>query len=133
MKIQYCECCNQKMQVYRRSVRKNMIQGLVILLDGVARKTVDLGLSAGARSDFTTLRFFGLIYRDLNQDRYEWRITQKGKLFLQGKIKIPKYIYVFNNKVKKWSEEEVWINQIHPEKLNLDIVLENSIPLGEFA
>jgi len=89
--IQYCECCGQKMMVYRRSVRRNMIQGLIILVDDVPRKTVELGLSPGARSDFTTLRFFGLIYRDLDKDRFKWMLTQQGRLFLQGKTSIPKY------------------------------------------
>ena len=127
-----CECCGQKCMVYRRAVRKNMIQGLIILFDGVPRKTVELGLSAGARSDFTTLRFFGLIYRDLNKDRYKWMITQKGKLFLQAKETIPKYAFIFNNQVKRYSNEVVNIEQIYPEKIDLETVWENAQPLKEF-
>ena len=36
--------------VYRRTVRKNMIPGLVVLSDGIPRRTVELGLSPGART-----------------------------------------------------------------------------------
>ena len=129
---QFCPCCSQKMMVYRRSVRKNMIPGLIILQDGTPRKTVELGLSEGARSDFTTLRFFGLIYRDLEKDRYKWMITQKGLLFLRGLTTIPKYAFIFNNEVKRYSEERVWINQIHPEKIDLETVWKNAKPLKSF-
>lgn len=130
--IQNCECCGQKMMVYRRSVRRNMIQGLIILVDGVPRKTVELGLSPGARSDFTTLRFFGLIYRDLIKDRFKWMITQQGKLFLQGKTSIPKYAYIFNNWVKRYSEDRIWITDVHHEKIDIDIILENAKKVESF-
>lgn len=132
VEIQYCEACSQKMMVYRRSVRKNMIQGLIILVDGVPRKTVELGLSPGARSDFTTLRFFGLIYRDLHKDRFKWMITQQGKLFLQGKTSIPKYAYIFNNYAKRYSEERIWITDVYHEKIDIDTVLENARKVESF-
>ena len=128
--IKYCECCSQKIMVYRRSLRKNMIPGLIVLLDGFPRKTVELGLSPGARSDFTTLRFWGLIYRDLNKDRNKWMITQKGKLFLQGKQKIPKYVFVYNNQTKNYSEENIWIEDVHHEQINIDTVLANARPVN---
>ncbi|KKM14393.1 hypothetical protein LCGC14_1706580 [marine sediment metagenome] len=131
--IQYCEACAQKMMVYRRSVRRNMIQGLIILADGVPKKTVELGLSPGARSDFTTLRFFGLIYRDLYKNRFKWMITQQGKLFLQGKTSIPKYAYIFNNWVKRYSEERIEITDVHHEKVDIDIILKNARKVEVFS
>lgn len=130
--IQYCEACGQKCMVYRRSVRRNMIQGLIILLDGIPRKTVELGLSSGARSDFTTLRFFGLIYRDLDKDRFKWMLTQQGRLFLQGKTSIPKYTYVFNSIVKRYSEERIWITDVHHERIDIDSVLQNARSVDSF-
>lgn len=127
-----CEACGQKIMVYRRSVRKNHIPGLIILIDGKARRTTELGLSDGGRSDFTTLRFFGLIYRDLNLDRYKWMLTARGQLFLKGKKAIPKYLFIFNNKVERKSEEMVWIEDIHPEKIDFDTILKNAEPLKTF-
>lgn len=132
MKIQHCEACGQLMMVYRRSVRKNMIPGLVVLSDGIKRKTVELGLSPGARSDFTTLRFWGLIYRDLKKDRYKWGITTHGLSFLEGKSTIAKYAYIFNNQTKRYSEEFVSIRQIYPEKIDYDTIIKNATPLEEF-
>ena len=81
MNIKYCPHCSQKMMIYRRTVRKNMVSGLKKLTDGIPRKTIELNLSSGARSDFTTLRFWGLIYKDLEEDRDNWMITQKGRDF----------------------------------------------------
>jgi len=130
--FQYCEACGQKMMVYRRSVRKNMIPGLVVLSDGIPRRTIELGLSPGARSDFTTLRFWGLIYRDLKKDRYKWMITQHGLLFLEGKSTIPKYTYIFNNQVKRYSNEVVSVKQIYPEKIDYDEIMKNAAPLEGF-
>ena len=128
----YCECCGQKMMVYRRSLRKNMIPGMIILLDGSPRRTVELGLSPGARSDFTTLRFFGLIYRDLNKDRTKWMITSRGRLFLRGKTTISRYAYIFNNRVKRYSEERGWIEDIYPEKIDFEEVMKAARSLEEF-
>jgi len=133
MSLQDCECCGQRMVVYRRSIRKNMVPGLIVLMDGIPRKTVELGLSEGARSDFTTLRFFGLIYRDLDKDRYKWIITQKGRLFLQGKTTIPKYVYIFNNQVKRYSEDRVSIETVYHQKIDLDSVLEHAQSLDQFV
>lgn len=131
--IQHCEACGQKMMVYRRSVRKNMIPGMIVMLDGIPRKTVELGLSPGARSDFTTLRFWGLIYRDLNKDRFKWMLTQHGKLFLQGKTNISKYVYIFNNQVKRYGGDLTNIKDIYPEKIDIDTILENAKRVAQFG
>lgn len=131
-KIKHCEACGQLMMVYRRAVRKNMIPGLVVLTDGIKRKTVELGLSPGARSDFTTLRFWGLIYRDIKKDRTKWGITAHGRLFLEGKTTIAKYAYIFNNQTKRYSEEVVSIIQIYPEKIDYETIMKNATPLEDF-
>ena len=120
------------MMVYRRSVRKNMIPGMIVMLDGIPRKTVELGLSPGARSDFTTLRFWGLIFRDLNKDRFKWMLTQHGRLFLQGRTTIQKYVYMFNNRVKRYGGPVTDIRDIYPEKIDIDTVLENARRIDQF-
>lgn len=132
MKFKNCQCCGQKMMVYRRAVRLNMIPGLVVLSDGIMRKTIELGLSAGARSDFTTLRFWGLIYRDLKKDRTKWGITKHGLLFLEGKVSIQRYVYIFNSQVKRYSSEHVSIRDVYPERIDYETIMENAKPLEAF-
>ncbi len=119
--------------IYRRAVRKNMIPGLVVLSDGIARKTVELGLGPGARSDFTTLRFWGLIYRDLKKHRTKWMITKHGLLFLEGKTTISKFVYIFNNQVKRYSNEVVSVNQIYPERIDYETIMKNATPMEELS
>ncbi len=128
-KFKICPACSQKMMVYRRSVRKNMIPGLVVLSDGIPRRTVELGLSPGARSDFTTLRFWGLIYRNLKKDRNKWMITKHGLLFLEGKTTISKYAFIFNNQTKRYSKQIVSLQQIYPEKIDYDEIMKHAAPL----
>lgn len=53
---------------------------------------------------FPKLRHWGLIEAG---ERGEWRPTQRGVDFLEGRITVPKRVYVFNNEKRDESEEQV--------------------------
>lgn len=127
-----CPHCNQTMMVYKRAIRRNMIPGLILLSDGLVRRTSELGLSLGARSDFTTLRYFGLIYKPYGEDKDKWAITQAGRDFITNNLSIWKYVYVFNGHVEGRSDEQIYISDITPERFEKQKLLEEAIPKFEF-
>ena len=121
--IDYCEGCGHKMHVYKRQVRKQMLPGLIYLYDGVPRRTRDLPVSLGVRSDFTTLQHFNLIEKCYSDN---WKITARGKLFLRGLVSIPEYVMVCNNRVLIESVENIKISKIQDIIIDKDIILDNS-------
>ena len=116
------------MLVHRRSVRRTMIAGLRALAERGPMKTIRLPITTGARSDFTILKYFGLIYKWSGENKEEWAITLKGRGFLYEGEKIAKYVYVFNGMVEGRSEEEVSIEEVCEEKIDKEIVLLAATP-----
>lgn len=85
-----CPHCNQLMNVYKRSLREGLVEALIKLDQRGWSRSSDLDLPIGINADFSKMRFWGLIYKPTD-DRNVWSITGKGKRFLCGLIKIPKY------------------------------------------
>jgi len=120
-----CPCCNQFVKAYQRSISSSMANGLIKLYDIVGINTVfhleetlrDNNLTAFVRSDFPKLRFWGLIEQlegireDGSNRAGNYKITQRGEYFILNKLKVVKYVYVYNNKVLKTKGNDV--NIIH--------------------
>ena len=123
-----CPHCGQLMKVYRRSIRKNMLPGLYALSDRTPKKTSELGLTIGARSDFTILRYWGLICK---QEDSKWSLTDKGRNFLNGELSIAKYLYIFNSQIEGKSNELLNIYQIE-DIFDKEEFMNHSVPLDEF-
>lgn len=72
----------------------------------------DIGLTQNVRGGFTKLKYFGLIekYYDKDGDNPRngyWKVTQKGIDFYKGNIKIPKFVYTYNDKAIEFSEDTI--------------------------
>ena len=133
MTFEICPHCKQKMAVYKRSIRKNMLPGLIALRDSnEPLKTIQLGLDAGARSDFTTLKYWGLIWKPLKEKRDLWAITYKGMEFLNNRIAVQKYIYVFNGNIEGRSDELIFAMDIDDKIFSSEELINETQPLSEF-
>lgn len=125
-----CPHCKQLMNVYRRSIRKGMVPGLLALSSGTSKKTSELGLSAGPRSDFTTLRYWGLICKD--REEGNWMLTTRGHLFIKGQLPIAKYVFIYNSEVQGRSDELVYIQDIDEKIFDKKEFDDHITPMGEF-
>lgn len=47
-----------------------------------------------------------------------WKLTEAGKLFVEGKSRVPKYAYSYNNVVEKFSDETVTISDCLKKRFN---------------
>lgn len=126
-----CPHCKQLMNVYKRSLRKGLVEALIKLDQRGWSRSSDLDLPIGINADFSKMRFWGLIYKPTD-DRNVWDITGKGKRFLGGLIKIPKYVYIYNNSVEKYSSEMILSEEIMPEIVDKESVLKEAIPKNQF-
>jgi hypothetical protein len=131
MENKHCPHCNQLMNVYKRSIRKGLVDALTQLNQVGFSKSSDLNIPIGINGDFSKMRFWGLIYKPTD-DRNIWGITVKGKRFLEGEIRIPKYVYIYNNSVEKYSEETISVEDVKEEKVDKESVLNEATPKEEF-
>jgi predicted transcriptional regulator len=133
-KFQYCDCCGQKMMVYRRGLRKGLILALIELWKRGPSKIANMDLTHGINADFSKMRFWGLIHKagDQKKSNAVWEITEKGKDFLTGLIDVHKYIFIYNNEVQKISTERVKLIEIHHEKIDFETVLEDAEKYEDF-
>lgn len=134
--IEYCEHCGQKMMVYRRSIRKNMLYMLRRLgLDFgfKAVKVRELDNRTVMESDFPKLRYWGLIHKIPETTSY--RITQKGVDFILGRITVEKYKWIYNQQVQDdpldQENPEIYCWEIVPEEISKEIVLEDALKYSD--
>jgi hypothetical protein len=99
-----CPCCKKKYnEIYKRHLYKAIVQGLSNLYHGRG--------STSSIGDFAKLRYWGFIERDKTKKR--WKITEKGKNFIQGQISVPKTVFIQNGvKLGEDTENQVTIYDI---------------------
>jgi len=131
-----CPCCTQVAKVYKRKISSSSAYALIILskkkVKGefhLERTLVELDLLKLVRSDFPKLRYWGLIgtieskREDGSSRNGFYRITEAGRLFIENKITLPKYMHVYNNKAFKSSGERITILDCLGEKFNYNEII----------
>ena len=115
-----CPCCNQHVRLYKRNITSAMAYALIIIhrsgntsffhIENYFKK---INCPASIRGDFPKLRFWGLIEKksDLRPDGSNrngyYRITGKGRDFVNNNITVLKYLYLYNNKVQATEPDEL--------------------------
>lgn len=143
-----CPCCDRHTQMYARQITSSMGYGLVILNsydysfnNSEAMKRLCLNsdwihvesffkqipnIPSSIRSDIPKLRFWGLIEPrmnekgDCNPNSGYYRITQQGKDFVNGKVKVMSHVLIYNNKMYGFPPEakEISIEQAIKNKFD---------------
>lgn len=97
-----CKNCGHYIKVYKRKISSTIAKCLLHMLKEQSRngdKHINiqeffLNLKI-ERADLTKTRWWGLI--SSSEEGY-WRLTEKGKHFIKGKIKISKYVYEYSSR-----------------------------------
>ncbi len=105
-----CPCCMQFVKTYRRALTDTMAAGLIAFYKAVgdSGEYFHLLTLAGDRAanvrywrcgGFAKLRYWGLMEGDPTAKGKKnsgfWRITEKGRQFVEKTIQLPKAVYVF--------------------------------------
>lgn len=131
-----CPCCGQYVKVYRRKINSTMARALLYIYkyfehpdanewlhvaDYLVKVKKDSTIAGG---DASKLRLWGLI-EPLPSKRQDgsnrvgyYRITDLGKKFAEGKVKVSSAVYVYNQQVMGYDEQTVNIEQALGSKFN---------------
>lgn len=128
----HCPCCGQYVKRYKRKLSAGMALILIYLhrqpkgewvqVEKLIKETRSIPMSA--RGDYHKLRFWGLIEqqdseRSDGSDRVGyWRITDKGRRFVEGEIRVAAHIYLKTGLFDGFSEETVTIRQALGKRFN---------------
>ncbi len=105
-----CPCCKQMVKLYKRKLTTTMMLGLIDLNKHTQQPVHIKEIKVVNGGEFAQMKRWGLIEDDKNDDLTkrtsgQWSITQKGKDFLNGMIRIPKYVFTYNGQTMKYSSE----------------------------
>lgn len=121
--IKICEHCGQKIREYRVGVTPMLIKTLVKFRSAVVEKgenSVHLlkdfegksyELTRHEWNNFTRLRFLGLSAKVKGESGY-WLLTKRGADFINGKVSIPKEVWIRNNKISDRSDNMVYVRDV---------------------
>lgn len=115
----HCPCCQQFVKLYRRRLGSSMARALVHLHRHLERPGTEdkwvhlptyLTKNRLPRSDEAKLVHWGIL-ESLRADRDDgssrngyYQITELGKKFVKNEIRVPKYIWIYNQSVYGFSD-----------------------------
>lgn len=124
IKDEYCACCGQKIKVYKRSLRKALIDALFDLNKKGPSNWRELNWWV---TDIKVLKFWDFII-DVWDDKI--MITEYWENFLFWKTKVSKFKRIFNNEqedYKMWEVvEQISISDVLDVTINKETVLKES-------
>lgn len=134
-----CLCCGQHTQMYKRTLTSSMAYGLIEVYKahkGIMSAAPYIhmesyfkalsGVPASIRGDLPKLRFWGFIeprsafMDDGNPNDGYYKITEFGKLFVEGKLLAPKYVKIYNNQLYGNHDDVEEINIVQALKNKFD-------------
>lgn len=132
-----CDCptCGRHAQIYRRKFHSSMALQLIRLyrLGGTAHyihaSKLILPEVSGA-GDFSKAKYWGLIHPQVPNSRAEtkcsgnWMLSVAGLEFVQGRHRIPREVFVFDDEVQGQSAETISITEALAGKFNYHELME---------
>ena len=125
-----CPACGQLVKAYKRKLNANMCRALAIIYARtgntdiyihVQNEFTTLGLRATAM-DYTYLEKWKFIEVNSDKSGY-WRVTSKGKAFVEDTIVVPSYCLVYAGSVYEWSSEQVNMTEALTARFKLEDVM----------
>ena len=132
-----CPCCGQRVQEYRRKLTSSMAHGLIAAYNWHIRNpdkewfhVSEFDLSAFRGGDFAKVKLWNLALEMPNpndptkRSSGMWKLSESGKMFVRNEINVPKYVYIYDNKVTRKSEEITDIMMALGDKFNYSELME---------
>lgn len=106
-----CPCCGRFNKVYARKLHSTIARQLITLYRAGAHQRYVHSKKAGG-PDFTIAKFWGLIEAkpndrpEVKKDSGFWALTDLGVEFVLGRVSVPKYAHLYDDRVLSFSEEK---------------------------
>ena len=127
-----CPCCGQFVKRYKRKLTTSMAVGLISLFNqssGMGEEVHIKKIKGVNGGEFAQLKRWGLVSDSFNNDTSKrtsgmWTITDKGKQFVLGFIRVPMYCETYNGKTLSFSNESTDIRQALGNRFNYKEMME---------
>lgn len=113
-----CPYCRANMKMFWHTLTPGLVSILIQCVEWVRNNNKnefhlqnDLRLTVNQFSNFTKLRFHGLVAKVDGKPGY-WLITSRGGQFLRGEVAVPMKVLTFRNRVQRRSEELIHIKDL---------------------
>ena len=123
-----CPCCRQHVKLYKRKIYARLAYDLISLHNLDRENNLffhvrDIGLPEAGGGDFAKLKHWGLVEEKPNEDDEKrtsgyWRITPRGRAFVRNVIPVEKYLFFYNGRIYKCSDEHQSIIEALGKKFN---------------
>jgi hypothetical protein len=99
-----CPCCQQKCKIYKRKLNANMARFLISLMRHEETEWVHYKECDFTGRDYPYVSLWGLAETRGSGETAKrmsgfWRLTPKGRSFVQGGLRISSHIKLYNNTV----------------------------------
>jgi hypothetical protein len=124
-----CPCCQRWGKINGYQITSTQVRGMIWMFQNFFEdEWVDLGKAPKwvlRSKSMATLHHWGLLETKKNADKKVrgsglWRLTPLGRDFIHRHITLPKYAFVFNNRLEKYSEEQVDVVQALGKKFSYE-------------
>ena len=122
-----CSCCGARIKVWRKPLIGIAVVELIKLYKESVRnnnQSVHINVFSKQRSNFYTLKYWGMIEGSEKVEGKRtagmWKPTTKGIQFLLGNLSIPSHVETLNNKVVRFSGDNVFVRDVLGKKFNYD-------------
>jgi hypothetical protein len=129
-----CPCCGQLVKIYKRKLNSSMARALMLIYQYFQRPDAEEWLHVPSllaendqnRSDEAKLQHWGLITQmqgkraDGSKRVGYYKMTDHGKQFVLGEVRVPQHALLFNQKFFGFSFETTNIYEALGDKFNYD-------------
>jgi hypothetical protein len=132
-----CPCCGQYVKAYWRNIYSTVARDLIHLYrlqnnEDRYYHISDIRTSTSGGGDLAKLISWGLVEempKDPNNVKQRtsgyWKITEKGKRFVENTLKVEKYAVYYNNKLLRYEGRLVGIKDCLSNKFNYEELMSN--------
>lgn len=110
----HCPLCGQHAKMYKRKINAGMARSLIHMYRSAGTGWIHVKLIGAASREEGKLAYWGLVEEQKGSGLHGgragyWRVTDKGRAFLQGQLTVPKYAKVYDGKVRGFEGDPVTI------------------------
>lgn len=138
----YCPCCDRWGKVYRYKISESNAKALIWMSRAtptILNMWLDMPRQAPkwvvATNSFSLMEWWKLIDRrpmeidDQKQKKFSghWRVTNLGREFVAGNLQLPKYVYIYNDRLQGVSTETITIKDCFGEDFNYEEMMSTTM------
>lgn len=127
----HCPACERITKEYHRKINAEQARSLIIVVRKVnvgeifhLRDVLRHGATSGGSKHAAALRWWGLL-EPVADERGWWMVTEKGRLFARGVVRVREYVWEFDGEPLEFDGEWVSIREALGNKFDFDQLWRN--------